>query len=297
VLNFNHLYYFHVAANEGSLAAAATKLGVTQPTVSEQIRALERALSVTLFERTATGLRLTEPGRLAHEHTSVMFTAGERLVSALGEKPELVPRTLRVGLGEVVARSMAADFLMPLFAIEDCVPSIRSGDSLELIRDVRSGESDLVLTDSMPPDSATRGLEITELPGSPMVVVAPPGLRPSANWEDIGLVHYRTASSSRWKVDQYLDEHGLRPRLVGETDDVLLLVEVAARGGFAAFVPRSVARDAVAAGRLTVLTRVESGRVPIHAIYQDSESAELARRAVEVLMENAQSAEDDDNDG
>jgi DNA-binding transcriptional LysR family regulator len=35
VLNFNHLYYFHVTASEGSVKAAADRLGVTQPTVSE----------------------------------------------------------------------------------------------------------------------------------------------------------------------------------------------------------------------------------------------------------------------
>src|SRR5580692_3474889 len=48
VLNYNHLHYFHVAANAGSLAAAAVELGVKQPTVSEQLRALERALEVSL---------------------------------------------------------------------------------------------------------------------------------------------------------------------------------------------------------------------------------------------------------
>jgi len=107
MLNYNHLYYFHVAASEGSLAAAAAHMGVTQPTVSEQIRALERVLDVTLFERTATGLRLTEIGRLAHEHTSVMFKAGDRLIEALGYGPERVPRTLRVGISSAVARTSA----------------------------------------------------------------------------------------------------------------------------------------------------------------------------------------------
>ena len=80
MLNYNHLHYFHVAAVEGTVAGAAGRLGVTQPTVSEQVRALERTLGVALFERTATGLRLTDAGRLAYEHTSVMFRAGERLV-------------------------------------------------------------------------------------------------------------------------------------------------------------------------------------------------------------------------
>ena len=121
MLNYNHLHYFHMAASEGSVAAAAERLGVTQPTVSEQIRALEKALGVTLFERTTTGLKLTDAGRVAFEHTSVMFRAGERMIESLAPSEKVMPRTLRVGLTGSVARSTTSDFLMPLLAIDDCV--------------------------------------------------------------------------------------------------------------------------------------------------------------------------------
>lgn len=288
MLNYNHLYYFHVAANEGSVAAAAARMGVTQPTVSEQIRALERVLDVTLFERTATGLRLTEIGRLVHEHTSVMFGAADRLIEALGYGQTVVPQTLRVGASAAVARSSAADFLMPLFAMQDCVPSIRTGDALELIRDLRAADLDLVLTESPPPESARGGLTCDELARSPLVAVAPARLQPSPNWENVGIVQYRMTSSARWAVDAFLDERGLRPRIVGESDDALLLIEAAARGGFVAFVPRSVARDPVAAGRLSVIATLDSACALVHAVYQDGESAALARRAVAVLIEHAQ---------
>src|SRR5262245_54387725 len=83
MLNYNHLYYFHVAATEGSLSAAAVKLGVKQSTVSEQLRTLERTLHRTLFERTSGGMRLTAAGQIAYEHTSVVFRAGDRLLQAL----------------------------------------------------------------------------------------------------------------------------------------------------------------------------------------------------------------------
>jgi hypothetical protein len=65
VLNYNHLYYFYVVASERSVKAAADRLGVTQPTISEQIRLLERALGVPLFDRTPSGLQLTRSGREA----------------------------------------------------------------------------------------------------------------------------------------------------------------------------------------------------------------------------------------
>lgn len=286
MLNYNHLYYFHVAATEGTVAATATRLGVTQPTVSEQIRALERVLTVTLFERTTSGLRLTEVGRLAFEHTSVMFRAGERLIEALGHAPAHVPRNLRVGLSAGVARSSTADFLMPLFALDDCVPSIRTGDTIELVRTLRAGELDLVLTDTPPPDDAMRGLECAELTSSALVAVAAPSVEVSEHWENISVVQYRTSSSSHWAVEDYLAEHGLRPRIAGEVDDALLLVEAAARGGFVTFVPRSVARDAVVAGRLRIMATIQPALATVHAVYQDGETASLARRAVTVLVEH-----------
>ncbi|HUS68558.1 MAG TPA: LysR family transcriptional regulator [Kofleriaceae bacterium] len=288
MLNYNHLHYFHVAATEGSVAATAARLGVTQPTVSEQIRALEKVLGVTLFERTASGLRLTEVGRLAFEHTSVMFRAGERLIESLGHSPAQVPRSLRVGLSPSVARSATADFLMPLFALDDCVPSIRTGDAIELVRTLRAGELDLVLTDSAPPEDAMRGLESAELTSSVLVAVAPPNLEAGPAWENISILQYR-ASTSRWMVDDYLNEHGLRPRVAGEADDALFLVEAAARGGFVTFVPRSVARDAVTSGRLRVLGTIDSSQAAVYAVYQDGETANLARRAVTVLIEHVRS--------
>lgn len=69
MLNFNHLYYFHIVASEGSFASASEILGVTQPTISEQVKTLERALGEVLFERLPTGLRLTEPGARMFERT------------------------------------------------------------------------------------------------------------------------------------------------------------------------------------------------------------------------------------
>jgi LysR family transcriptional activator of nhaA len=286
MLNYNHLNYFHVAASEGTVAAAAERLGVTQPTVSEQIKSLERALGVMLFERTPTGLRLTEAGRLTFEHTSVMFRAGERLVESLGHTPVDMPRTLRVGIGSAIARTTALDFFLPLLAIDRCVPSIRSADSVELLRTLRDNDLDLVLSDTEPPEAARQGLVMAQLDRISLVAVAPPKLEAAPDWSNVGLVHYRTASAYRWDVETFLEQRGLRPRIVAEADDALFLLEAAARGGYVAFVSRSIARDALASGRVKRLEQITSSHLGIYAVYQDGASAELARRAVDVLVEH-----------
>ena len=286
MLNYNHLHYFHVAATEGSVAGAAEKLGVTQPTVSEQLRALERSLGVVLFERSPLGLRLTEAGRLAFEHTSVMFRAGERLVESLGHESREMPRSLRVGLSSAVARATSSDFLMPLLALPDCVPVIRTGDSVELLRGLRGAELDLVLCENEPPDAAKRGLEAAKIATTTLVAVAPPNIEPGADWQGAALIHYRASSSYRWEVESFLAARKLNPRIAGEADDSMFLVEASLRGGYVVVVPRPIVREKIAQGQLQVLAQFEPSQSGVHALFQDGNGSDLPRRAVEVLIEH-----------
>lgn len=289
MLNYNHLYYFHVAATEGSLSAAAVKLGVKQSTVSEQLRALEQALDRTLFERTSSGMRLTAAGEVAYEHTTAMFRAGERLVQAFGDKDGL-PRYLRIGISAAVTRATSTDFLLPLFAIEECLPTIATGDTVNMLRELRANELDLVLCENEPAGASGHGLESAVIAHIPLVAIAPPTADPGSDWKNLGLIHYRASSTYHWEVEQYLRAKNLRPRIVGEADDPLMLVEAAARGGYVVVVPRSVARDALAAGRVRVLAQLETAQAGVHAVYQDGSAAELARKAIEILIASSRPA-------
>ena len=287
MLNYNHLYYFHVAASESSLSAAATKLGVKQSTVSEQLRALERALHHRLFERTASGLRLTAAGEIAYEHTSIMFRAGDRLLQALGRDEAPVPRSLRVGISGAVARATSTDFLLPLFALDDCMPTISTSETLDLLRDLRANELDLVLCETEPTEATMPGLRRAVIDHIPLLAIAATDVDPGPDWQDTGLVQYRSSSTFHFEVKAFLEQRGLKPRIVGEADDPFLLVEAAARGRYVVIVPRSVVRDALAAGRVRILAQVES-HAGVHAVYHDGTTAELARRAIERLIATAQ---------
>jgi LysR family transcriptional regulator, transcriptional activator of nhaA len=286
VLNFNHLYYFHVVATEGALRAAAEKLGVTQSTVSEQIRALERSLKVTLFERTQSGLRLTQAGRDAYEHTTHMFLAGERLADALGSRTEPIV-TLRVGVSAAVSRTMAADLLLPVLTLERCNPSVRSADFNELLRDLRSRELDLVVGETEPLDHSATGLECELIYRPSLIAIVASSVDPKASWENLAILEYRPSSAFHWEVEAFLRERSLSPRSTAELDDAFLMVEAVQRGGFVAFVPHSIARPSLEAGRVKALATLNSTAAGVYALYQASETADLARAAVHALVENA----------
>lgn len=287
MLNFNHLYYFHVTAVEGSVKAAADRLGVTQPTVSEQIRMLERSLGVPLFERVASGLRLTERGREAFEHTTTMFLAGERLANSLGHTSPATPISLRVGVSAAVSRTVATDFLMPVLTVEQCQPSIRTGDLTDLLRDLRAHEIDLLVADSEPIEAARPNIEVVLIHRPSLIAIAHPGLEPREDWQNLSLLEYRSASAYHWEVDNFLRDKGLHPKVMGDLDDAFLMLEAVARGGFVAFVPNSVARPAIKLGRVKALAQLQPVSAGVHALFHKAEGVDLARAAVDKLIENA----------
>jgi LysR family transcriptional activator of nhaA len=289
VLNFNHLYYFHVIASEGSIRAAAERLGVTQPTVSEQLRVLERSLGVELFERTPSGLRLTQAGQEAFQHTTTMFVAGERLAEALGDgdaRPEVV---LRVGVSSGIARTVAADFLVPVLGVEGCRPSIRTGDFHELLRGLRANELEVVIGEAEPAEAARAGLSIELVHRPRLVAVGAPDITPDAGWKNVRLLEYRATSVYHWEVEGYLEANDLRPTVIGDVDDAFLMLESVLRGRLVAFLPKSIARQALHQQQLKVLAELTPAAAGVYAIYPANNTFELARTAVERLIENARS--------
>ena len=62
-LNYHHLFYFWVVAREGSIARACEQLHLAQPTISSQLRKLEKSVGENLFKRVGRNLVLTETGQ------------------------------------------------------------------------------------------------------------------------------------------------------------------------------------------------------------------------------------------
>ncbi|MEC8042814.1 MAG: LysR family transcriptional regulator, partial [Pseudomonadota bacterium] len=68
--DWNHMRAFLATAEEGSLSAAARKLGLTQPTLGRQVTALEAELNLMLFERVGRNLVLTQAGEELLQHVA-----------------------------------------------------------------------------------------------------------------------------------------------------------------------------------------------------------------------------------
>lgn len=89
-MEIRHIRYFVAVAEHLNVRLAAGRLHVTQPAVSRQIHDLEDELGVQLFDRTARGLRLTEPGHA--------FLADSRKVLAMVEQAKRHAKLIGQGL-------------------------------------------------------------------------------------------------------------------------------------------------------------------------------------------------------
>lgn len=112
--DWNQARAFLVTAEEGSLSAAARALGLTQPTLSRQVAALEERLGVTLFERVSKSLILTEAGVELADHVRAMGEAASRVSLAASGKSQQVEGLVTVSATDLMAAHVLPDILKEL---------------------------------------------------------------------------------------------------------------------------------------------------------------------------------------
>src|SRR5579883_2603148 len=103
-LNYHHLYYFWIVAKSGSITKASKRLYLAQPTLSLQIRQLEKSLGHKLFHRTREGITLTPEGRIALDYCERIFLEGEALGRRLSAGSRNGPVFLRIGVTKSMTR-------------------------------------------------------------------------------------------------------------------------------------------------------------------------------------------------
>lgn len=228
-LNYHHLYYFWVVAREGSVSAATEELGVSQPTISGQLQALERQLGEELFLRSGRNLVLTDAGRVVHRYACEIFALGRDLQQALDGRAEgrLV---LTVGISSTMPGLLSHQLLLPALRLSEPVRIVCRQDEPErLIAALATHDVDVVISDA-PAGSAVRVRAFNHLLGECGVAIygtrelarAHRGRFPSS-LHGAPLLLPPDTSSLRRSLDQWLSSEGIVPQIAGEIGDGSLL--------------------------------------------------------------------------
>lgn len=230
-LNFLHLFYFWMVVRHGGITAAGERLHLTQPTISTQIRKLEKSLGGPLLARTGRELELTDLGKLVFEYAEDMFAVGREMLGALrGVPSQRGALRLHVGVPMVMPKVITYRLLEPVLHFPQPLQIIcTEGPVDNLVADLMRHQHDVILSDA--PIASSRSVRThSHLLGScgialcasrelaaqlqrrfPQSLDGAPILLPAANTE------------LRRLIDGWLDDSGLSPRIVAEVNDSALL--------------------------------------------------------------------------
>ena len=273
MLNYHHLLYFWTVAKEGTIARACRLLHLTQPTISSQVRTLEKALGGKLFDRVGRNLVMTDTGRLVYRYADEIFSLGRELESAL--QGRLPGRQLRLVVG-------IADTLPKMIVYRLLSPALHLSEPVQIVCD--EGRPDFLLA-----QLAINALDVvlSDVPASPLVKVrAFNHLLGECSVSFMGTAKLAAAcrrgfprslngmpfllpgenSALRRSLDQWFEAEGIQPLVRGEFADNALLKVFGSTGVGIFAIPSVVEKEVQREYRVRLVGRVQSIRERFYAI-------------------------------
>ncbi|MEU3027500.1 transcriptional regulator CynR [Streptomyces incarnatus] len=248
-LELRHLRYLLAVADHGGFTRAAEDLHISQPTLSQQIKQLERTLGVQLLDRTGRTVRLTDAGEAyAHHARGALhrLAAAER---AIHDVRDLSRGRLRLA----VTPTFTAYLVGPLTAE---LHSRHPGITLTVRETTQDRIETGLLADEFDLGIAFRG---THLPGITATALFTETLTlvtgnstatggrsealPVRELADRQLALLSGDFATRGHIDAYLEGHGVSPRIAVEANSIQALTEVVQRTSLATVLPDAITHD------------------------------------------------------
>ncbi|MGW5349613.1 LysR family transcriptional regulator [Streptomyces sp. NPDC004031] len=299
-MQFQQLAYFVAVADTRHFTRAAQALHVSQPSLSQQIRALEKELGAALFSRARGNIALTDAGETLLPLARRILADADTARHEVLELVQLRRGRVRLGATPSLATGLLPDVLR---AFHDRHPGIRllieEGGSHDLVRHLARGALDLALV-VLPLPSPSPALTTVELFQEDLVVVSsaadgPPsestaGPLRIADLEGLPMVMFRHGYDLRDLTLAACRAAGFEPYLTvegGEMDAVLGFVRAGLGIGV---VPATVAARAGLDLRVTPLARPGLRRTVALAHRSDVAPPRAARVLQDVLLTAARRA-------
>ncbi|QES32606.1 LysR family transcriptional regulator [Streptomyces venezuelae] len=291
-MQFQQLHYFVAVAETRHFTRAAEEVHVSQPSLSQQIRALEKELGAELFSRARGNITLTDAGEALLPLARRILADADTARIEVQELAQLRRGRIRLGATPSVCTGLLPDVLR---AFHDRHPGIQllieEGGSHDLVRELARGALDLALV-VLPLPSPSPALTTLELLREDLVVVSAPGSRSLGNTVRIAdlqgerLVMFRHGYDLRELTVSACRAEGFEPEFAvegGEMDAVLGFVRA---GLGVAVVPRMVAERSGPDLRMTPLAKPSLHRTIALAHRSDVAPPRAARELQRMLLEH-----------
>ena len=293
-LNYHHLFYFWTVAKEGTVSAAAETLQLARPTVTAQVRELERAVGQKLFEQKGRYLHLTKFGQGVFTYADEIFSIGRELREFLRTGRTSSRAHFAVGMPDAVPKMVAFELLKPALHLDERPQTtFLEGRLDDLLADLALHRLDMVLSDSPAPPTVDVKVYNHKLGECGLSMLAVPsvarkyrkGFPHSLDGAPMLLPTSQTAV--RRALIKWLDDREIHPRIVAEFQDSALL-KVFGQSGEGVFpVPTAIEEEVMRQYRVQLLGRLDDVRDSFYAI---SVEKRVHHPAVLAIVTQARSA-------
>lgn len=249
MLNYKHLYYFREVATLGSIARACESLNLTPQTISGQLQLLEESLGVKLLRKQGRNLELTEAGQLARRYADEIFQLGSTMEQALRNHPSQQARLFRVGVVDVVPKTIAYKLMEPAMELTPQIHIVCTEGALpDLLGELAMHRIELVIADKpLPNNMAIKGFS-HRLGSSSISFFAHTSIKEQLQGEFPHCLHNAPllipseGTSVRHELMHWFHQQTLSPQIIGEFDDSALM-RAFGFAGSGVFIAPSVQED------------------------------------------------------
>ncbi|WP_447644498.1 LysR family transcriptional regulator [Nocardioides zeae] len=249
MLSLHQLRCFLATYEHGSLTAAATELGYAQPSVSEQIRALEKSLGVQLFRRVGRGVVPTTVADELRPHAERTLAAAEEARRAVTSAKALETGTIRFGMFGAARLYAGAGLVADVLAR---YPGVRveliGQNSNEVQEDLRRGRLEAAMI--AVPAATSEGMTVRPVAKDELVYISadPEHLASPVTPQRFAQAQlvmpettWRAVDSTRIVLRQMLHETGRNPTTRIEVEDIETAVELVGMGLADSVIPKGAA--------------------------------------------------------
>lgn len=147
MVNFNNLNSFYVCAEHLNISKAATLLGISQPSLSMQIKNLEEQIGTTLFLRNGKSISLTSKGKELLQSSNLYFDLKKQIKRCLENKVDtIVHPTLRILVTHEIERPFVAEVVSKVAKKSKGKLAIFSSTTEEALSKTENNETDILLS-------------------------------------------------------------------------------------------------------------------------------------------------------
>jgi len=176
-MDLRQLEYFTTIIREGSLTAAAKVCRIAQPSLSQQLKALEEELGEPLVHRRPRGVEPTSAGLILMEHAGRLLDEARKLRERFEKRRETQEGKITFGIIPTIAPYLLPKLLKPFRDVYPKVDlQIQEARTAELIQQIVDGTIEFaVLSDVSPQDLKKWSLHVKELFREPLQLALPAG--------------------------------------------------------------------------------------------------------------------------